>query len=135
VHIYPGNYEEYLWRKGGGPEKTTVSLSQGLKATPAPVMAPPPPPEPVKVAAVSSVKRLNPIKLKQIEDRLAAVEAELPAVESGIAVAEEQMGSFTSAAESQRLAEELDGLRERRAALLAEWEELSLALEEQSSAV
>jgi ATP-binding cassette subfamily F protein 3 len=134
VHIYPGNYEEYLWRKGGGPEKTTVALSQGLKASPAPV-APPPPPEPVKVAAVSSVKRLNPIKLKQLEDRLAAVEGELPAVEGKIALAEEQMGSFSSAAESQRLAEELDMLRERRAALLAEWEDLSLALEEQSSAV
>ena len=23
VHIYPGNYEDYLYRKAGGPEKTT----------------------------------------------------------------------------------------------------------------
>jgi ATP-binding cassette subfamily F protein 3 len=23
VHIYPGNYEDYLWRKQGGPEKVT----------------------------------------------------------------------------------------------------------------
>ena len=26
VHIYPGNYEDYLWRKQGGPEKVKESL-------------------------------------------------------------------------------------------------------------
>ncbi|GAC1414346.1 MAG: ABC-F family ATP-binding cassette domain-containing protein [Acidobacteriaceae bacterium] len=134
VHIYPGNYEDYLWRKGGGPEKTTVALSTGLKATP---VATPPPvvvAEPVKPVA-PAVKRLNPIKLKQLEDRLAEVEQELPAVEGRIAAAEEGLGNYSSAAESQRLAAELEAMRGRRAELLAEWEEISLALEEQSSAV
>ena len=27
VHIYPGNYEDYLWRKQGGPEKVTASVT------------------------------------------------------------------------------------------------------------
>src|SRR5580700_5123307 len=30
VHIYPGNYEYYLWRKQGGPEKVAVSISTSL---------------------------------------------------------------------------------------------------------
>ena len=31
LHIYPGNYEDYLWRKQGGPEKTAASLATSLK--------------------------------------------------------------------------------------------------------
>ena len=30
VHIYPGNYEDYLWRKQGGPEKVAESLKAGF---------------------------------------------------------------------------------------------------------
>ena len=76
VHIYPGNYEDYLWRKQGGPEKVTVSLTNTIHApaavtnTSQPVAAPAP--------AAASVKRLNPIKLKQLEDRLAHAEQEIP---------------------------------------------------------
>src|SRR6185312_8453003 len=116
VHIYPGNYEDYLWRKQGGPEKVIASM------TPVPV------PEPVAVVEAPSkvetpqvaVKRLNPIKLRQLEGAIAA--------------AEEKMGVFTSAEDSQRTAAELEQLRSDRAKRLAEWEELALLLEEQSLA-
>jgi ATP-binding cassette, subfamily F, member 3 len=133
VHIYPGNYEDYLWRKQGGPDKVSVSLATSLKAAPAlPEPAPAPTAsEPAKSTA--PIKRLNPIKLKQLEDRVAAVERELAQTESSIAAGEEKLGHFTSAEESQRLAAELDQLRTRRTALLAEWEELATALEEQSA--
>ncbi|MDP9038469.1 MAG: ABC-F family ATP-binding cassette domain-containing protein [Acidobacteriota bacterium] len=134
VHIYPGNYEDYLWRKGGGPEKTTVALSSGLKPAAPPPAAALPAIEPAKPSA-APVKRLNPIKLKQLEERLAEVETEMPAVERSIGDAEEQLGAFTSAHESQRLAAELEALRTRRSTLLAEWEEISVALDEQSSAI
>ena len=141
VHIYPGGYEDYLYRKSGGPEKTTISLAAGMK--PAAVAPPPPPPapEPVKVEAESAkqtappVKRLNPIKLKQLEDRLAHVEQEIPRMESLIEAAEEKLGHYTSADESQKTASELEKLRDQRASLMAEWEELETALEEQSTAV
>jgi ATP-binding cassette subfamily F protein 3 len=135
VHIYPGNYEDYLWRKQGGPEKVAVSLSSSLKAT---VAAPPPVPAPslVEAAATETVKapakRLNPIKQKQLEDRVAQVEQEIPRLESLIALAEERLGHYSSAEESQRTAAELDTLREQRAALLAEWETLATSLEEQT---
>ncbi|MEO6909800.1 MAG: hypothetical protein ABI158_02610, partial [Edaphobacter sp.] len=61
-------------------------------------------------------------------------EGEIPRLETAIAAAEEEMGVFTSAEESQRLAGELEQLRGERAKRLAEWEELALMVEEQSLA-
>jgi ATP-binding cassette subfamily F protein 3 len=81
------------------------------------------------------VKRLNPIKLKQLEDRVAAIEQELAALDSRIATAEDHLGHFTSAEDSQRTAAELETLRDQRTALTTEWEDLATALEEQSAAV
>jgi len=134
VHIYPGNYEDYLWRKQGGPEKVTESLTNEIQRPAAVTSAPSP--APVMVApVVNPVKRLNPIKLKQLEDRLAFAEQEIPRLETAIAATEEKLGVFTSAEESQRTAAELDALRDQRTRLLAEWEELSLTLEEQAAAV
>ena len=133
MHIYPGNYEDYLWRKQGGPEKVSASLSSGLTvaAAPAPIVVE----APVAVeAAQASVKRLNPIKLKQLEDRLRFTEEEIPRLETAIAAAEEKLGVFTSAEESQRTAAELELLRSKRTEVLAEWEELALTLEEQKLA-
>src|SRR6202042_48127 len=107
-----------LWRKQGGPEKVATSLSSGIKAA---VAAPPvavveAPGAVAEGPAVGTVKRLNPIKLKQLEDRLRFAEEEIPRLESSIAAAEEKLGVFTSAEESQRTAAELDRLRGERAA-------------------
>jgi ATP-binding cassette subfamily F protein 3 len=133
LHIYPGNYEDYLWRKQGGPEKVSASLASELTvAVPAPVVV-----EArvvVETPQAAAVKRLNPIKLKQLEDRLRFTEEEIPRLETAIAAAEEKLGVFTSAEESQRTAAELEQLRSKRAGVLAEWEELALTLEEQKLA-
>ena len=134
LHIYPGNYEDYLWRKQGGPEKVTEQISNSLAATPAPapvVEIPAPTAEPTPQ---SNIKRLNPIKLKQLEDRLRHAEEEIPRLESAITAAEARLGSFTSAEQSQKDAAELELLRTKRSTVLAEWEELSLTLEEQQLA-
>jgi ATP-binding cassette subfamily F protein 3 len=129
LHIYPGNYEDYLWRKQGGPEKVKASLSADLKAlAPTPVVEVAPI---VEVAPAAAVKRVNPIKLKQMEDRLKFAEEEIPRLEQEIAAAEDRLGNFTSAEQSQKDAAELDKLRSERAALLEEWEELTMTLEEQ----
>ncbi len=80
------------------------------------------------------MKRLNPIKLRQLEERLEFAEAEIPRLESAIAAAEERLGVFTTAEDAQRNAAELDALREQRTTLMAEWEELAMTLEEQATA-
>ena len=131
VHIYPGNYEDYLWRKQGGPEKVIASVTNSSPAVSATtVNTPDRAPEPPK----PQVKRLNPIKLKQLEERVQLAETEIPRLEEAIGLAEERMGVFTSAEESQRLSAEVDGMRRRHGSLLAEWEELAGLLEEQQSA-
>src|SRR5271163_2023331 len=60
VHVYPGNYEDYLWRKSGG---TSPIVSEAL-------------PEPAAAAPTSSEskKRVNPMKMKKVQDRLREVE-------------------------------------------------------------
>jgi ATP-binding cassette, subfamily F, member 3 len=75
------------------------------------------------------VRRLNPIKQKQMEDRCAFLEEEIPRVEASIADTEEQLGVFVSATETQRLSELAVGLREQLEQLTAEWEDLMLQLE------
>jgi ATP-binding cassette subfamily F protein 3 len=74
-------------------------------------------------------RRLNPIKQKQMEERCAFLEEEIPRVESSIAHTEEQLGVYVSAAESQRLSDLAEDLRRQLAAFTAEWEDLMMQLE------
>src|SRR5579862_805154 len=74
-------------------------------------------------------RRLNPIRQKQMEERCAFLEEEVPRVESAIAHTEEQLGVYVSAAETHRLTELAAELRAQLAALTSEWEELMLQLE------
>ena len=80
-----------------------------------------------------SVKRLNPIKLKQLEDRVAALERELPNLEDRIETAVQQQAVFTTSEAAVAMAAELDTLREQHAARTAEWEDLAQQLEEQNA--
>jgi ATP-binding cassette subfamily F protein 3 len=157
VHIYPGNYEDYLFRKQGGIPTNTAEATKMLthdaatnakvdaatgmfKAVKQVVEVAPTTHEiegslaEVAAAPKVSVKRLNPIKLKHLGDRVATLEDELPSLEARILAAEQQQAFFTTAEAAQALAAELDGLRDQHAARTAEWEELAMQLEEQSIA-
>jgi len=123
VQVFPGNYEDYLWRKQGGPE----AIVQSLKPTPPPVVSVPTP------APAANVKRLNPIKLKQLQDRLIFTENEMPRIEEQITQHETDLSTFRSAEESQRLSNAIAELRAKHEALMHEWEEISIALEEQTA--
>jgi ATP-binding cassette subfamily F protein 3 len=177
VHIYPGNYEDYLFRKAGGIATDTTSLAAQLKtetATGARIDAAtgmlkpvaqvgkvaeepaPAPPKPAETLIISSdgfdneswtstaelegslapvtpapkhAKRLNPIKLKQMEDRVAAIEEELSDLDARISQAEQQQAVFTTAEAARALAAELETLREQHATRTAEWEDLASELE------
>ncbi len=126
VHVYPGNYEDYLHRKEmlAAPQAHT----NGAVSLPA-VKEPEAPAE----AAAAKVRRLNPIKLKQMQDRCSFVEEEIPRIESSIASAEQSLGVYESAEETQRLTQVLENLREQHASLSAEWEDLVTQLEAQQA--
>jgi ATP-binding cassette subfamily F protein 3 len=74
-------------------------------------------------------RRLNPIKQKQMEDRCAFLEEEVPRIEASIAHTEEQLAVYISAEETQRLSTLAEELREQQATLTAEWEDLMMQLE------
>ena len=74
-------------------------------------------------------RRLNPIKQKQMEDRCAFLEEEVPRVEASLAHTEQQLGVYVSAAETERLTQLAQDLRAQLAALTSEWEDLMLQLE------
>jgi ATP-binding cassette subfamily F protein 3 len=121
VHVYPGNYEDYLWRKEGGAAELAAASAAASSVEPPPVMNVP---DAAATAANGKAKRVNPIKLKQMQDRLKFVEEEIPQVEMLIAESEQSLGVFVSAEETARVTSELDALREKHAALTSEWEEL-----------
>jgi ATP-binding cassette subfamily F protein 3 len=128
VHVYPGNYEDYVWRKEGGAQALAAATTA---AEPVVEVAAAVVPEP---ASAEKARRVNPIKLRQMQERLAAVEAEIPRVESSLAETEQALAVYISQEETQRLSSELDALREQQASLNGEWEELSMQLEEQGTA-
>ena len=122
VEVYPGNYEDYRWRKGGGAAR----LQEAVAAAPAAV-------QPVNgngaAPAESKSKRLNPIKRKQMEDRVCELEHEITRMEAAIAECESALQTFVSADETQRLTQELEKHKRSLQAKVQEWEELGQALE------
>ena len=129
VNVYPGNYEDYLWRKEGGAEALAAATS-AAETLAAPVLSIPnghiPGP-----AAKEPARRVNPIKLKQMQDRLKFVEEEIPRVEASIGNVEQSLGVFVSADETARVSRELDELRQRHSSLTHEWEVLMEQTQEQ----
>jgi ATP-binding cassette subfamily F protein 3 len=126
VSVYPGNYEDYRWRKEGGAEKLQETVSRlavstqpgnGSKSEVSPA------------SDENKSKRLNPIKRKQMEERVKELEGEISRTETAIAECEAGLQNFVSADETSRLTQELASLRTRLQECLAEWEELGQALE------
>jgi ATP-binding cassette subfamily F protein 3 len=123
VHVYPGNYEDYLYRK-------QAAATQGNRSNGA---APAQEPEKASAeAAAAKGRRVNPIRLRQMQERCSFVEEEIPRLESSIADAEASLGVYESAEETQRLTQMLESLRQQHASLTAEWEDLVLQLEQQA---
>lgn len=124
VEVYPGNYEDYRWRKEGGAAK----LQESVEATATPAQPTNGNKSPVR-AADSKSKRLNPIKRKQMEDRVRELEGEISRAETAISNCENALQTFVSAEETARLTQELTQHRGALKSHLAEWEDLAQSLE------
>ncbi len=136
VATYDGNYEDYLRRKellasAGTPSADSSKLPapRAEMAASAAAAALPTNGKPDPESARERPKRLNPIKQKQMENRCAFLEEEVPRVESALAHTEQQLGIYVSADETQRLSNLAGDLRAQLSALTSEWEELMLQLE------
>jgi ATP-binding cassette subfamily F protein 3 len=119
VSVFPGNYEDYLWRKEGREPDLNLSLA---------AVEPTHEPEPSKQPA----KRLNPIKLKKLKDRSQELEEQIAQAEAEIAQYERELGGFVSMEQTMRTTALLDQRRSGLERLVKEWEHVSGELEEAS---
>jgi ATP-binding cassette subfamily F protein 3 len=137
VTVFPGNYEEYLWRKNGGSAASAAALAPvPVPAGKQAAAAPPAPngnrkPELAAPAADKSDKqrRLNPIKLRQMKERQRAIEDEITRLEVEIADFEQALSNYQSADQSVEIAELLESRRKDMTSLMAEWEDVSQTIE------
>ena len=130
VEIYPGNYEDYLWRKQGGnteqEERMASALAARTNLADLPSNGKPDRNQSgEEPAAGSKTKRLNPIKRQQVEQRVRDLEKEISSVEAAIAHCETVLQNFVSVEEHHRHGQELDQHKTRHAALILEWENLA----------
>jgi ATP-binding cassette, subfamily F, member 3 len=131
LEIFPGNYEDYLWRKQGGAlqvQNGTGALTRETSAT---------------ASQTSSLdsgslhdsetkqKRMNPIKLRQMKERLDEVEEEITKLEAGIAECELALQTFVNAQETARVTELLETRRSDLKSLMQQWEDVSGVIAEE----
>ncbi len=132
VEVFPGNYEDYLLRKEGKAADSS-SLSLALASVTRPVSVAPAPSAnsdaPKSAEPDAKQKRLNPIKLKQMKERLQEAEEEIARFESAIAMAETALQNFVSVEETQRQTDLLNRSKADLERAMNEWEELAHVLE------
>jgi ATP-binding cassette subfamily F protein 3 len=121
VRVFPGNYEDYLWRKQNRVE-SQPALEQ-------PALASSLPGGNGNQTPSYKQKKINPIKLREMEQRRKQLEEDIAGAEHDIAATEQALQVFVSAEESQRQSNLLEQRRRELAELMEEWEEVSEALE------
>jgi len=148
IEVFPGNYEDYLWRKegkaavvpdvefirnGGRPAATNITASRATSAAENSAMQSSTGGAATDAAASNAAlnkdKRINPIKLKQMKERCQELEEEIARLETSISLAETALQSFVSAEETQRQTGQLNRSRSEMENRMAEWEELAGSLE------
>ncbi len=120
VRVFPGNYADYLWRKSGGAdqEPTLDDVLIGV-----------PPAVPIPMPTPASSKRLNPIKLKQMEDQARQLEHRIADLEAQIQQSELAFSDFVGAEEAMRLSQRLETQRAELDRAMEEWEQVTQQIE------
>ncbi|MFL6351321.1 MAG: ABC-F family ATP-binding cassette domain-containing protein [Bryobacteraceae bacterium] len=121
VRVYPGNFADYMWRKQGGAEKAPT-LNDVL------VGVPPAEPIPMPARPVSA-KRVNPIRLKQMQDHAKELEEQIAELEAQIQRSELELSDFVSVEEVTRRSTVLETQRAELDRAMSEWEEITHEIE------
>jgi ATP-binding cassette subfamily F protein 3 len=138
VNVYPGNYEDYLWRKEGKEITLDVAGLEDLvrKRAPSqqtddagPILTAP------EAGAVAKAKRVNPIRLQQMKERCREIEDQVARLEAEIEGHAQELAHFRSAEDSVRLTKSIEQGRQELAGLMCEWEETAKVVEEQEADV
>jgi ATP-binding cassette subfamily F protein 3 len=134
VEIYPGNYEDYLWRKQGGNTEQEKRIASAVQARTSVADIPSNGKRDIKQSVEESAsgikaKRLNPIKRQKMEQRVRELEKEISNVEAAIAHCETALQNFVSTDDNQRHTQDLEQHKAAHAALIQEWESLAQVLQ------
>jgi len=119
LHCYSGNYEAYLWRKQQEAQATAPAAEPPARDQPSL-------PQPERTARSP---RINPIRMRRLQQRAAELEDEIARLEAEIAQTEQQLAVFVSAEQTVRLNQQLAAQRQRLEEALAEWEQTARAIE------
>jgi ATP-binding cassette subfamily F protein 3 len=121
VRIFPGNYEDYLWRKSGKPLDLSVAAAAPVNGTAAAPMA--------ELEKSGPFKRVNPMKVQKLKDRCSALESAIASHETQITSLESDLANFRSSEETLRVTKLLDEKRTSLEGLMTEWEQVSAEIE------
>ena len=122
VRVFPGNYADYLWRKAGGHHQLPT-LKDVL------IGVPPAEPIPMPSPSAQSAKRINPMKLKQMEDEAKRLEEEIARLEAQIQKSELALSDYVGSDEALRLSTLLDSQRGHLEQAMREWEQVTQQIE------
>jgi ATP-binding cassette subfamily F protein 3 len=131
VHVYTGNYEDYLWQISREQIESATHPAVAQAAQNGNAVSPAS--ETTVTESLSTGKRINPIRLRQMQARCATLEEEIPRLEAAIFTAEQEMAIFISAEQYQTLDAQVRNLRAEHDEHMAEWETLMQQLEEQAA--
>jgi ATP-binding cassette subfamily F protein 3 len=120
VRVFPGNYEDYLWRKSGKPLDLPVAPVASANGAGVPQ---------ADVAPEKQGKRVNPMKVQKLKDQCAAVESDIASHETEIAKLEAELADFRSTDETLRVTRLLEDKRAALEGLMSRWEEVSAEIE------
>ena len=123
VRVFPGNYADYLWRKSGGADQEPTIRDVLIGVPPA---LPIPMPAPSQSAGV---KRINPMKMQQMQEQARHLEEQIAALESEIQQSELSLSDFAGPEEAMRRANGLEANRTELDRVMTQWEELTEQIE------
>jgi len=115
VEVFPGNYEDYMWRKNADAATLAGKVS----------LAPPPVPKPVTAAPPPQ----NNNKIKKLKERHQVLEDKVAKLEEDIANHERELAHFKSVEETLRVNRVVEDGRTQLQTLMSEWEQLGAQIE------
>jgi len=121
IRVFPGNYADYLWRKEGGHQQTPT-LDDVLIGVPPAIPIPMPTPS-------AQAKRLNPMKLKQLQKDAKQLEDRIAELEAAIQQGEMSFSDFSGAEQATRLSNLLESQRAELERAMSQWEEITHQIE------
>ena len=121
LHVFPGNYADYLWRKAGGPAQTPTVKDVLIGVPPAEPISMPQPALPAK--------RINPIKLEKMQQEAKSLESRIAELESAMQNSELALSDYPGPEQAMRLSALLETQRGELEQAMKQWEEITEELE------